>query len=78
MQPQRGLKPEDVYQWIETSGFEICGKAGIRCFSDYIGNREYMGDFQPQDVVALEKVMSSGTLSINESLHTRMGKKEQE
>ncbi|MCG7487964.1 tRNA uridine 5-oxyacetic acid(34) methyltransferase CmoM [Vibrio sp. Of14-4] len=55
LQPQRGLKPEEVYQWIETSGFEICGKAGIRCFSDYIGNREYMGDFQPQDVVALER-----------------------
>ncbi|WP_341661598.1 tRNA uridine 5-oxyacetic acid(34) methyltransferase CmoM [Vibrio sp.] len=55
LQPQKGLKPEDVYQWIEESGFEICGKAGIRCFSDYIGNREYMGDFQPQDVVALER-----------------------
>ena len=55
LQPKRGLKPEDVYQWIETSGFEICGKAGIRCFSDYIGNREYMGDFQPQDVGRLKE-----------------------
>lgn len=38
LQPQKGLLPEEVYQWIEESSFEICGKSGIRCFSDYIGN----------------------------------------
>ncbi len=55
LQPQKGLKPEEVYQWIEESGFEICGKAGIRCFNDYIGNREYIGDYQTEHVVALER-----------------------
>ena len=55
LQPQKGLKPEDVYQWIEDAGFDICGKSGIRSFSDYIGNMEYMGDYQFEDVLALEK-----------------------
>lgn len=55
LQPQKGLKPEQVYQWIEDAGFSICGKSGIRCFNDYIGNQQYMGDYQPEDVLALER-----------------------
>nr|WP_277756031.1 tRNA uridine 5-oxyacetic acid(34) methyltransferase CmoM [Vibrio parahaemolyticus] len=55
LQPQEGLKPEDVYQWIEEAGFSICGKSGIRSFSDYIGNMQYMGDYEFEDVLALEK-----------------------
>ncbi|WP_428775638.1 tRNA uridine 5-oxyacetic acid(34) methyltransferase CmoM [Vibrio sp.] len=55
LQPQKGLIPEQVYQWISEEGFEICGKSGIRCFSDYIGNRQNMGDYQYQDVLALEQ-----------------------
>ncbi|WP_394248635.1 tRNA uridine 5-oxyacetic acid(34) methyltransferase CmoM [Vibrio profundi] len=55
LQPQKGLKPEDVYQWIESAGFDIYGKSGIRSFSDYIGNMEYMGDYEFEDVLALEK-----------------------
>ncbi|MEH0742399.1 tRNA uridine 5-oxyacetic acid(34) methyltransferase CmoM [Vibrio cholerae] len=55
LQPQKGLKPEDVYRWIEESGFRIEGKSGIRCFSDYIGNRQYMGDYTSEDVLALER-----------------------
>ena len=55
LQPQKGLKPEEVYQWIEDAGLEICGKSGIRSFCDYIGNMEYMGDYQFEDVLGLEK-----------------------
>ncbi|MDK9759811.1 tRNA uridine 5-oxyacetic acid(34) methyltransferase CmoM [Vibrio sp. D173a] len=55
LQPQKGLKPEEVYQWIEEAGLEIKGKSGIRSFSDYIGNMEYMGDYQFEDVLELEK-----------------------
>ncbi|MFV0574129.1 MAG: tRNA uridine 5-oxyacetic acid(34) methyltransferase CmoM [Vibrio sp.] len=55
LQPQQGLWPEDVYQWIESQGFSICGKSGIRCFNDYIGNQQYMGDYEPEDVLALEQ-----------------------
>ncbi|MBE4157712.1 tRNA uridine 5-oxyacetic acid(34) methyltransferase CmoM [Vibrio parahaemolyticus] len=55
LQPQKGLKPEDVYHWIEEAGFSICGKSGIRSFSDYIGNMQYMGDYEFEDVLALEK-----------------------
>lgn len=55
LQPQKGLLPEDVYQWIETSGFEIEGKSGIRCFHDYIGNRKNMGEYTYDDVLALEQ-----------------------
>ncbi|PWI34902.1 tRNA uridine 5-oxyacetic acid(34) methyltransferase CmoM [Vibrio albus] len=55
LQPQKGLKPEDVYQWIENAGFEICGKSGIRSFHDYIGNVKHMGEYQFEDVLALER-----------------------
>lgn len=55
LQPQKGLKPEEVYQWIEQSGFTIQGKSGIRSFSDYIGNMEYMGDYTPEQVLELEQ-----------------------
>ncbi|MGV2990076.1 methyltransferase domain-containing protein, partial [Vibrio sp. E150_011] len=41
LQPQQGLKPDEVYQWIEEAGFMIHGKSGIRSFSDYIGNMQY-------------------------------------
>ncbi len=55
LQPQKGLIPTDVFQWIEDAGFEIVGKSGIRCFSDYIGNVTYKGEYQPDDVLALER-----------------------
>ncbi len=55
LQPQQGLLPEDVYQWIEEAGFKIAGKSGIRCFHDYIGNQQYIGDFRFEEVLELEK-----------------------
>ncbi|NLS11296.1 tRNA uridine 5-oxyacetic acid(34) methyltransferase CmoM [Vibrio sp. SM6] len=55
LQPQKGLVPEHVYEWIEQAGFEICGKSGIRCFSDYIGNMKNMGDYHYDDLLALEQ-----------------------
>ena len=55
LQPQKGLMPHDVYQWVEDAGYEIEGKSGIRSFHDYIGNMEYMGDYQIEDVLKLEE-----------------------
>ncbi|MGR6837708.1 tRNA uridine 5-oxyacetic acid(34) methyltransferase CmoM [Aliivibrio wodanis] len=55
LQPQKGLMPNEVYQWIEDAGYEIQGKSGIRSFHDYIGNMEYMGDYQIEDVLKLEE-----------------------
>ncbi|MCK6261956.1 tRNA uridine 5-oxyacetic acid(34) methyltransferase CmoM [Vibrio sp. ZSDE26] len=77
LQPQKGLKPEDVYQWIEEAGFEICGKSGIRSFSDYIGNMEYMGDYQYEDVLALEKQLcrQEPYLSLGRYIHVSAKKK---
>ncbi|PMH44957.1 tRNA uridine 5-oxyacetic acid(34) methyltransferase CmoM [Vibrio sp. 10N.286.49.B3] len=71
LQPQKGLKPEEVYQWIEDAGFEICGKSGIRSFSDYIGNMEYMGDYQTEDVIALERQLcrTEPYLSLGRYIH---------
>lgn len=55
LQPQAGLKPEDVYRWIEAAGFVIEGKSGIRSFTDYIGNMTNMGEYTFDDLVALER-----------------------
>ncbi|WP_070967589.1 tRNA uridine 5-oxyacetic acid(34) methyltransferase CmoM [Vibrio sonorensis] len=78
LQPQQGLWPESVYQWVEEAGYEICGKSGIRCFSDYIGNREYMGDFQYEDVLALEEKFcrQEPYLSLGRYIHVWAKKKQ--
>ncbi len=80
LQPQKGLKPEDVYQWIEDAGFEICGKSGLRCFSDYIGNMQYTGDYQYEDVLALEKQLcrQEPYLSLGRYIHVWAKKKEKQ
>lgn len=57
LQPQKGLVPEEVYQWIKASGFTIKGKSGIRSFSDYIGDRQNMGDYTAEDVLKLEQML---------------------
>ncbi|MCL9782380.1 tRNA uridine 5-oxyacetic acid(34) methyltransferase CmoM [Vibrio sp. S4M6] len=79
LQPQKGLLPEDVYQWMADEGFEICGKSGIRCFSDYIGNMEYMGDYQFEDVLELEQQLcrKEPYLSLGRYIHVWARKKEQ-
>lgn len=80
LQPQKGLKPEEVYQWIEDAGFSICGKSGIRCFSDYIGNMEYMGDYQYEDVLALERQLcrQEPYLSLGRYIHVWAKKKDKQ
>ncbi|KJY83142.1 SAM-dependent methyltransferase [Vibrio galatheae] len=80
LQPQKGLKPEEVYQWIENAGFSICGKSGIRCFSDYIGNMEYMGDYQYEDVLALERQLcrQEPYLSLGRYIHVWAQKKDKQ
>lgn len=71
LQPPKGLYPHDVYQWIESAGFKIEGKSGIRCFSDYIGDQQYMGDYQFEDIVALEQQLcrTEPYLSLGRYIH---------
>ncbi|WP_086984032.1 tRNA uridine 5-oxyacetic acid(34) methyltransferase CmoM [Vibrio aphrogenes] len=71
LQPQKGLIPHEVYYWIESKGFQICGKSGIRCFNDYIGNQQYMGDYRPEDVLALEQQLcrTEPYLSLGRYIH---------
>ncbi|ENM3914920.1 MULTISPECIES: tRNA uridine 5-oxyacetic acid(34) methyltransferase CmoM [Vibrio] len=78
LQPQKGLLPEEVYQWIEESGFEIFGKSGIRCFSDYIGNMKNMGEYQYEDLVALERKFcrQEPYLSLGRYIHVWAKKKQ--
>ncbi|USD66269.1 tRNA uridine 5-oxyacetic acid(34) methyltransferase CmoM [Vibrio sp. SCSIO 43136] len=79
LQPQKGLLPEEVYQWIEQAGFEIEIKSGIRCFHDYISDRQYMGDYTPEDVLELEQKLcrQEPYLSLGRYIHVTARKKEQ-
>ncbi len=54
LQPQKGLQPEDVYQWIEEAGFTILGKSGVRTFHDYMKDTR-TGEFTFEQVVAMEQ-----------------------
>ncbi|MDC0609471.1 tRNA uridine 5-oxyacetic acid(34) methyltransferase CmoM [Vibrio sp.] len=56
LQPQKGLIPDDVYRWIEESGFAIEGRSGIRSFTDYIGNKQNMGEYTHDDLIELERM----------------------
>ncbi|RJX73857.1 tRNA uridine 5-oxyacetic acid(34) methyltransferase CmoM [Vibrio sinensis] len=80
LQPQSGLKPEEVYQWVEQAGFDICGKSGIRCFSDYIGNMQNMGEYQYEDVLALETKFcrQEPYLSLGRYIHVWAQKKQEQ
>ncbi|MGF1750560.1 MULTISPECIES: tRNA uridine 5-oxyacetic acid(34) methyltransferase CmoM [Vibrio] len=80
LQPQQGLKPEEVYQWIEEAGFEIQGKSGIRSFSDYIGNMQYMGDYTAEEVLKLEQQLcrQEPYLSMGRYIHVWAQKKEEQ
>ncbi|MFM2639050.1 tRNA uridine 5-oxyacetic acid(34) methyltransferase CmoM [Vibrio vulnificus] len=80
LQPQKGLDPQSVYQWIEDAGFEIYGKSGIRCFSDYIGNRQNMGDYQYEDVLELERRLcrQEPYLSLGRYIHVWAKKKDKQ
>jgi S-adenosylmethionine-dependent methyltransferase len=77
LQPQQGLNPEDVYQWIEACGFSIEGKSGIRSFSDYIGNRQNMGEYTEEDLLALERQLcrQEPYLSLGRYIHVWARKK---
>nr|WP_269117562.1 tRNA uridine 5-oxyacetic acid(34) methyltransferase CmoM [Vibrio cincinnatiensis] len=80
LQPQQGLLPTEVYQWVEQAGFDICGKSGIRCFSDYIGNMKNMGEYSYEDLLALERqyCRQEPYLSLGRYIHVWAKKKEQE
>ncbi|MFA0441323.1 tRNA uridine 5-oxyacetic acid(34) methyltransferase CmoM [Vibrio sp. 10N.286.49.C2] len=80
LQPQQGLKPDEVYQWIEDAGFTIHGKSGIRSFSDYIGNMQYMGDHTAEEVLKLEQQLcrQEPYLSMGRYIHVWAQKNEQE
>ncbi|WP_028024084.1 tRNA uridine 5-oxyacetic acid(34) methyltransferase CmoM [Enterovibrio calviensis] len=54
LQPQKGLQPEDVYQWIGDAGFEILGKSGVRTFHDYMKDTR-TGEYTFEQVVAMEQ-----------------------
>ncbi len=54
LQPQKGLQPELVYEWIEAAGFNIIGKSGVRTFHDYM-QKTRSGEYTFEQVVALEQ-----------------------
>ena len=54
LQPQKGLPPEDVYQWVEDAGFTILGKSGVRTFHDYMKDTR-TGEYTFEQVVAMEQ-----------------------
>lgn len=56
LQPQKGLYPDDVYQWIEEAGFQILGKSGVRTFHDYM-DKSRAGDYTFEQLVSMEQAL---------------------
>ena len=54
LQPQQGIKPDDVYQCLTEAGFDIMGKTGVRTFHDYM-QHDRMGDYSFAQVLDMEQ-----------------------
>ncbi|WP_299018189.1 tRNA uridine 5-oxyacetic acid(34) methyltransferase CmoM [uncultured Photobacterium sp.] len=54
LQPQQGIKPEDVYSWLTDAGFTILGKTGVRTFHDYM-QTTMVGDYTFEQVLEMEQ-----------------------
>ncbi|ELR67565.1 S-adenosylmethionine-dependent methyltransferase [Photobacterium marinum] len=54
LQPQKGIKPEDVYSWLTDAGFNILGKTGVRTFHDYMQSN-MVGDYTFEQVLEMEQ-----------------------
>lgn len=54
LQPQQGIKPEDVYSWLSDAGFSILGKTGVRTFHDYM-QTTMVGDYTFEQVLEMEQ-----------------------
>ena len=54
LQPQQGLAPDSVYAWIESAGFNILGKSGVRTFHDYMKDTR-IGEFTFEQVIEMEQ-----------------------
>ncbi|WP_434355252.1 tRNA uridine 5-oxyacetic acid(34) methyltransferase CmoM [Parasalinivibrio latis] len=71
LQPQKGLLPEDVYLWIEESGFDVKGKTGVRTFHDYM-QKTRTGEYTFEQVLELESQLcrQEPYLSLGRYIHT--------
>ena len=56
LQPQQGIKPDDVYQCLTEAGFDIIGKTGVRTFHDYM-QHDRMGDYSFEQVLDMEQTL---------------------
>ncbi|AJR08159.1 tRNA uridine 5-oxyacetic acid(34) methyltransferase CmoM [Photobacterium gaetbulicola] len=54
LQPLHGIKPDEVYSWLENAGFNILGKTGVRTFHDYM-QTTMVGDYSFEQVLAMEQ-----------------------
>ncbi|PSW21155.1 tRNA uridine 5-oxyacetic acid(34) methyltransferase CmoM [Photobacterium sanctipauli] len=54
LQPQQGIKPEEVYSWLTDAGFTILGKTGVRTFHDYM-QTTMVGDYSFEQVLEMEQ-----------------------
>ncbi|MGF1685742.1 tRNA uridine 5-oxyacetic acid(34) methyltransferase CmoM [Photobacterium japonica] len=54
LQPQKGIKPDEVYSWLTEAGFTILGKTGVRTFHDYMQTVR-VGDYSFEQVLAMEQ-----------------------
>jgi S-adenosylmethionine-dependent methyltransferase len=55
--PPNPLRPETVYRWLAALNLEEVSRSGIRCFHDYLLDRN-IRNHQPEDQLALELRLS--------------------
>ncbi|UZE94766.1 methyltransferase [Alkalimarinus alittae] len=54
--PISPLDPLDVYGWLESAGFDIVSKTGIRVVNDYL-NRDLQASRSYEDILHMEKLL---------------------
>lgn len=74
--PISPLDPVDVYGWLESAGFDIISKTGIRVVNDYL-NRELQASRSYEDILHMEKLLcrQEPYLSLGRYIHVIARKK---
>lgn len=69
MSPQQPLSPADVAQWLEHLGLQVTKKTGVRCFHDYLRNRDDQQRFDELLALELRYNQQSPFVDIGRYLH---------
>lgn len=72
LSPQSPLSPVDVARWLQEAELKVCSRTGVRCFHDYLRNREDQQRFDQLLALELKYNQQNPFNQIGRYLHWRI------